>query len=205
MFSVYTEMLQSAAAGRLDGEALQAVDFLQKAALQMQTLLDGLGELVTAMATPSRKPSMVRLELPLRQALLALDSELKAANATVSHGDLPAVQGDFDRLQLVFRHLIRNAVLYRGTVPLEMTFACRSSGGEWVIEARDNGVGIPPVFHERIFELYTRLHGKSVPGNGLGLSVCRAIVEAHGGKMWVESVPGQGASFFFTLPHSRIA
>lgn len=204
MMSVYTEILQLSATGRLDEEAQQAVDFLKKAALQMQTLLDGLGELAAATPEAAVKCSTLRLELPLRQALLLLEPELKAADARVSYAHLPTVWGDFDRLQLVFQHLIRNSVRYRGPQPPEISITARSLDDECVLEVRDNGPGVPAEFHERIFELYARLHGKGIPGNGLGLSICRAIVEGHGGRMWVESEPGDGACFLFTMPLSRI-
>ncbi len=190
MVRVYTEMLQSASANQLDGEALQAVEFLQKAALQMQRLVDGLAEFVAATARPARPHSPVRLDLPLRQTLLQLGGELESAHAKVSYRDLPSVFGDFDRLQLVFQHLIRNAVQYRGPLATEIAISARRADQEWVLMVHDNGPGIPQEFQERIFELYTRLHGKSLPGNGLGLAICRAIVESHGGKMWLESNPG---------------
>ena len=200
MVRVYAEMLQSAPLGRLDAESLQAVEFVQKAAIQMQKLLDGLAEYVAALGQPAREKSLVRLELPLRQALLQLDPELKAAGAKVSYAPLPTVYGDFDRLQLVFQHLVRNAVLYREGRPPEINVSVRRAGKEWVLGVHDNGPGIAPEFRERIFELYARLHGKSRPGNGLGLPVCRAIVEAHGGKIWAEANSGEGAALFFTLP-----
>ena len=200
MVRIYTEMLESGSAGRLDDETLQCVEFLQEAALQMQRLLDGLAEFAVATAKPARLPSLVRLDLPLRQALLQLDPVLKSAHAKVSYGDLPSVFGDFDRLQLVFQHLIRNAVQYRGPLAPEIAISARRADQEWVLTVHDKGLGIPPEFHERIFELYTRLHGKSLPGNGLGLPICRAIVESHGGKIWLESNPGECSTFFFTLP-----
>ena len=205
MVRVYTEMLQSAAPGQLEDEALQAIEFLHKAALQMQKLLDGLAELVTATARPLRTNFPIKLELPLRRALVQMKPELTSAGAQVSYADLPTVPSDFDRLQLVFQHLIRNAVQYRGERTPEIHISVQPGVREWIIAIRDNGEGIAPEFHERIFELYTRLHGKSLPGNGLGLAICREIVEAHGGRIWVESVPGEGATFFFTLPaHNHI-
>lgn len=200
MISVYTEMLRSSAAGRLGGEALDAIEFLQKAALQMQGLLDGLAELAAATSKPLRKSSMLRLNLPLRQALLILEPELKASESQLSFEELPEIQGDFDQLQLVFQHLIRNAVQYGGGLPLQIAISARRSEEHWILEVRDTGPGIPAEFHERIFELYARLHGKDIPGNGLGLSICRAIVECHGGRLWVESAAGEGASFCFSLP-----
>ncbi len=197
--NLYTSMLQSASEGRLDAKGLQALVFLREAALQMQKLLDGMAELVTA-SNPTRKASKLRLELALRQALLNLEPELKASNARVSYADLPTVVGDFDQLQLVFQHLIRNAVHYRDTLPPEITISSTLSEQTWILKVRDNGPGIALEYHERIFEMYARLHGKSIPGNGLGLSICRTIVESHEGSIWVESHPGEGACFCFTLP-----
>lgn len=199
MIAAYTEVLQSAAAG-LSGDALQSLEFLGKAALQMQRLLDGLSEFAAATAKLPRPPTLVRLELPLRQALLGLDADLKTAHAKVSYGDLPRVAGDYDRLQVVFHHLIQNALQYRDPGRnLEISVQARLEGEEWVIEVRDNGPGIPPEFAERVFELYSRLHGRTHPGNGLGLPICRAIIESLGGRMWVEAKAGEGATFCFTL------
>ena len=199
MIAVYTEMLY-ANTGQLNEDGRHSVEFLRKASLQMQKLLDGLAEFADASSKSSRPPSMLRLELPLRQALQALEDQLKPAAARVSYSGLPTLSGDFDRLQIVFRHLIRNAVIYRADRPPEITIEAQSAGGEWVVSVSDNGPGIEPQFVDRIFEPYARLHGKSIPGNGLGLTICRAIVEGNGGRMWVESKPGEGATFFFTLP-----
>lgn len=200
MVVAYSEMLQSAYSGELSSEALQAVEFLQKAAHQMQTLLDGMSELLTATSQTVRPQSPLRLELPLRQALVQLDPDLKAAGAEVTYVDLPTVPVDFDRFELVFRHLIKNAVQYRGQHAPRISISASRAAHEWVIQVQDNGTGIAPEFSERIFDLYSRLHGKSLPGSGLGLAICRAIVEGHGGKIWVESNAAEGSSFFFTLP-----
>ncbi len=200
MVSLYTEILQSASAGKLDGDALQAVNLLQKAALQMKNLLGGLAELLVATDHHLRTQTMVHLSLPLRQALLHLDLELKSAQAKISYGDLPSVSGDFDCLQLVFQHLIGNAVRYRTNVTPEISISARRADHEWVLTVQDNGPGIAPEYHANIFEPYTRLHGRNIPGNGLGLAICQAIVETHLGKLWVESQPGKGSTFCFTLP-----
>ena len=199
MIGVYTEILQ-ANAGQLNEDGIHSVEFLRKASLQMQQLLDGLAEFAEAISKSSRRHSPVRLDLPLRQALQSLDDELKPAGAKVAYSGLPTVLGDFDRLQIVFRHLIRNAVIYRSDRPAEIAIQAEATDGEWVVSVSDKGPGIDPSFTDRIFELYARLHGKSIPGNGLGLPICRAIVEAHGGRIWVESKLGQGTTFYFTLP-----
>ncbi len=199
MIGIYVDMLEVAAGSQLKGEALQSIQYLRTATEQMQRLQDGLAEFASATGKTSRPYSPVRLELPLRQALLNLDGELKAANCKVSFHDLPTVYGDFDRLQLVFEHLLKNAVRYRSDRTPEIAVTCEKTEKELVVEVRDNGPGIEPEFQDRIFELYTRLHGKSLPGNGLGLAICRSIVSSHGGEIWVES-PGVGSSFCFTLP-----
>jgi chemotaxis family two-component system sensor kinase Cph1 len=200
MLNLYAELLREQASPELSTAAIQSLEFVQKGALRLQKLVDGLGEFSAATAPLARPNSTVRLDLPLRQALVNLSSQVKAAGATVSYADLPTVRGDFDRLQVVFQHLLRNALQYRGDGPVTITVTAKPVGSEWMIEVRDNGPGIAPEFHAKIFNLYTRLHGDELPGNGLGLPVCRAIVESHGGTIRIESRTGEGASFLFTLP-----
>jgi chemotaxis family two-component system sensor kinase Cph1 len=200
MIRVYAEMLEAASAARQEEEQLQALQFLQKASLQMQRLLDGLTEFAGVTGSSGRAPSAVRLELPLRQALLQLGQELKSAGAQVSYAELPVVTGDFDRLQMLFQHLLRNAIQYRSERAPVITISAQPAGQEWLVEVHDNGPGIPPEFREKIFELYFRLHGKNIPGNGLGLSVCNTIVQAHGGRIWVADHSGEGSTVSLTLP-----
>ena len=203
MIGVYVDMLEEAACGQLKGDALQAIAYLRSAAQQMQRLQEGLAEFASATGKSVRPHSAVRLELPLRQAILNLDEELKATGGTVTFDDLPTVLGDFDQLRLTFEHLLKNAVRYSGGRKLEITVSAEMKETHWLIEVRDNGPGIEPEFQNRIFELYTRLHGKSLPGNGLGLPICKAIVASHGGEIWVESHVGEGSNFSFTLPIRR--
>ena len=203
MISVYVEMLEEALGEQLQGEALQSVENLRNAAQQMQRLQEGLAEFASATGKSVRPHSAVRLELPLRQAILNLDEEVKASGANVAFHNLPTVLGDFDQLRLAFEHLLKNAVRYSGGRTPEITVAAEQTEKDWLIEVRDNGPGIEPEFQSRIFELYTRLHGKNLPGNGLGLPICRAIVANHGGDIWVESQPDKGSSFCFTLPIHR--
>ena len=200
MISVYVDLLESSIGDQLKGEALQSVESLRNAVIQMQRLQHGLAEFASVTGKPSRPHSPVRLELPLRHALLKLDGELKSANGRVIYRDLPTVPGDFDRFQLLFEHLLHNAMRYSGGRMPEINVTARQTEKEWLIEVQDNGPGVEPEFRRKIFELYTRLHGKSLPGNGLGLPICRAIVSSHGGEIWVESGPGGGSSFCFTIP-----
>ena len=200
MIGIYVDMLEASAGSQLNGEALQSIEYLRGAAKQMQMLQDGLAEFASATGKATRPHSAIRLELPLRQALLNLNDEVKAANGAVIYENLPTVYGDFDGLRLLFEHLLKNGVRYCFNGKPEISVTAKSSGHEWVIAVRDNGAGIEPAFQEKIFELYTRLHGKSLPGNGLGLPICKAVVARHGGKIWLESKPGEGSCFCFTLP-----
>lgn len=200
MVQLYTEVLEDATKDHLQSEAVQAVEMLRKAAAQMQRLIDGLADFAAAATSGAISPSEFRLDLPLRQALLELDSELKNVNAVVQFEDLPTVVCDFDRLQTVFHNLIRNAIQYRGDKPLEISILSRAEGNDWLIQVTDNGPGVPAQFHRKIFELYTRLHGRDKPGNGLGLAICRTIIENHGGRIWVEPAATAGTTISFLLP-----
>ncbi len=103
-------------------------------------------------------------------------------------------------LTRVFVNLISNSIKYGGETPSEISIAAECAGGTCTFTVKDNGIGIDPKYHDTIFEPFKRLHGKDVSGVGIGLSLCRKIIEGHGGRMWVESEVGKGSTFFFTLP-----
>jgi signal transduction histidine kinase len=113
---------------------------------------------------------------------------------------LPAVCGDFEILTRVLHHLIENAIEYCGTASPRVHISARRAELEWVLSVADNGPGIDLAFQDRIFEVFRRLHGSEHPGNGLGLAFCRKVIESQGGLIWVESTPGAGSTFYFTLP-----
>ncbi|MBI5396882.1 MAG: hypothetical protein HZA91_16425, partial [Verrucomicrobia bacterium] len=132
-----------------------------------------------------------------------LKPAIEASGAVVVCDALPTVMADASQLARLFQNLIENAIKFRGPQPLRITVGARRQDKEWRFSVRDNGLGMPLEHRERLFLLFQRLHDRGkYPGSGIGLAVCKKIVERHGGRIWVESTPGQGATFYFTLPGS---
>jgi light-regulated signal transduction histidine kinase (bacteriophytochrome) len=123
------------------------------------------------------------------------------SGATITHDPLPTVSGDATQLRQLFQNLVGNALKFRGTTPPHVHVSARpEEGTHWRFTVRDNGIGIDPGQTERIFRVFQRLHTrKEYPGTGIGLAICQKIVTRHGGRIWVESTPGQGATFYFTI------
>jgi light-regulated signal transduction histidine kinase (bacteriophytochrome) len=129
-----------------------------------------------------------------------LSREIRESRATVSHGALPEVFGNEERLKLLFQNLIDNAIKYRGTAVPQIEIAATSDAEDWVFSVRDNGIGIDRKYWDNLFTPFKRLHGSEIPGAGLGLAICKKIVERHEGRIWIESEAGRGSTFLFTLP-----
>lgn len=142
----------------------------------------------------------------LETVLLNLEASIVQTGARISHGDLPVVAVPEAQLVLLFQNLISNALKYRGAdPPIVRIDAEPGDGGRWRFSVRDNGIGIEPRYLGRIFGVFKRLHGDEYPGTGIGLAICTRIVERYGGRIWVESEPGRGSTFLFTLPGAGAA
>jgi chemotaxis family two-component system sensor kinase Cph1 len=134
-------------------------------------------------------------------ALDNLETAIQENQAGITHDPLPTVMADPTQMVQLFQNLVGNAIKYHGAEAPRVHISVVSHPAEWVFAVRDQGIGIDPQHHERIFVLFQRLHNRSeYPGTGIGLAVCKRIVERHGGRIWVESQRGQGSTFFFTMP-----
>jgi light-regulated signal transduction histidine kinase (bacteriophytochrome) len=193
-----SQLITETYAGRLDSDAGVYLERIREGAARMQSLLAGVVDYWTADAGGGQ-PAPTDMEAVLRQALLSADRLITERGAIVTHDPVPAVTGDFDMLTKVMRHLIGNAIEYCGALPPRVQISAKRQDLEWVFSVQDNGPGIEPAFQDRIFGAFKRLHGKEHPGNGLGLAFCKKAMEWHGGRMWVESAPGAGSTFYFTL------
>jgi PAS domain S-box-containing protein len=197
--AAYAQLLRRRYQGRLDSDADDFIGFIVENVGRMQRLIEALLEYSRAGQKPSMKT--VDCEECLSASLSNLQRTLQETSAQVTRDPLPKVSGDATRLTQLFQNLIGNALKYRGNEPPRIEIEARREDSHWRLTVRDNGVGIDPQFHERIFEMFQRLHTpQERPGTGIGLALCKKIVEGHGGRLWVESQPGRGAAFHFTLP-----
>jgi signal transduction histidine kinase len=179
-------------------QSKEFLKFIIDGAAQMSALVRGLLTYSQSGNTP--RIAVVNASGPLQMALYRLAGPIREAAAKVNVQDLPEISADEEQMATVFEHLISNALKYHGgrTPKIEMS---AEEGDEFhVIAIRDNGEGIAPEHHEKVFEPFKRLHGEDVPGSGLGLAICRKIIRAHGGKIWVESDGSSGSNFRFTVP-----
>ena len=148
-----------------------------------------------------REPKTTNCEFILNQALSNLKLIIKENKATISHDPLPYVMADPTQLVQVFQNLILNRIKFQSEEAPKIHISAEKKASEWVFSVRDNGIGIDPQYSERIFEIFKRLHTREqYSGTGIGLAICKRIVEKHGGQIWVESKLGKGSTFYFTLP-----
>lgn len=178
----------------------ERVGFIVEGARRIDLLADGLSSLSLALEIERSTFQPTAMTVMLRSVLAKLDQEIRSNGATVTYEKLPSVNGDPDRLMQVFANLVLNAFQHRGDAPPEVRIAAEKQGADWLFTVGDRGPGVEGAYLETIFKPFERLHGKRYAGPGLGLTVCRTIVERHGGRMWAESAVGNGTTIFFTLP-----
>jgi PAS domain S-box-containing protein len=208
MVGSYTQLLEQRYGPQLDDDAREFLRYAQEGATRMRELIDAL---LAYSRIDSRAQAFQRVAMSqvLTMALANLRASVEQANAELTvNGSMPDVEGDPVQLGQVLQNLIGNAIKFHGPKPPHIWISAERRGPEWQFSVRDDGIGILPEYQDRIFVLFQRLHSREeYAGTGIGLSVCKKVVERHGGRLWVESTgtPGQGTTFLFTLPVERNA
>ena len=203
MVTNYVQLLARRYKGKLDSNADEFIGFAVDGAIRMWKLINDLLT-YSRVGMLGKELEPTDCEMVLNQSLNNLKVAIEEKGAVVTHDPLPTVIGDNLQLGQLFQNLIGNAIKFRGNEPPHVHVSASRNGNGWTFSVRDNGIGIAPEYAERIFIIFQRLHSREeYPGTGIGLAVCKKIVERHGGRIWVESEVGKGATFCFTLPASK--
>lgn len=202
MISSYLQLIKRRYKGNLDADADEFIHYAVDGANRLQTMINGLLE-YSRVDTHGKSFELADCEVVLQQALTNLKVMIEENIATITHDPLPTVMADGSQLLLVFQNLITNAIKFRGNEPPRIHISAKHKENEWIFSVHDNGIGIEPEYHGRLFVIFRRLHSREYPGVGLGLSICKKVVKRHGGRIWVESEPGKGSTFYFTIPGKR--
>lgn len=144
--------------------------------------------------------SRVELSHAAQQAVRNLGGAVQESSAKITVGELPAIRGNESHMVELFQNLIGNSIKYRAARPLEIFVTAEQRGQEYIVKVQDNGIGISPEYRDYVFGLFKRLHDRDIPGTGIGLAICKKIVDGLGGRIWVESEPGKGSTFCFSAP-----
>ena len=198
----YVKLLQHRFPEKLDAKARGYVAGAFEGATRMERLITDLLA-YSRVGTHGGNFASTDLQAVLERALDNLAPAITAAKATITHDPLPALSVDATQIMQLFQNLIGNALKFHGESPPGIHVGAQRGQGRWVFSVRDNCIGIEPQYYEKIFHIFQRLHTrKDYPGTGIGLAICKRIVERHGGTIWIESQPGQGSTFFFAIPES---
>lgn len=199
MVSSYTQLIAKRYKGKLDADADEFIAFAVDGANRMQRLIQDLLA-YSRVNTGGRRFEPTAMARVLTDALYNLTNAVTESRAIITHDPLPAVMGDDKQLAQLLQNLLSNAVKFAGAQPPRIHISAKQADGEWWFSVRDHGIGIDPQYADRIFVIFQRLHTREeYPGTGIGLAICKKIIERHGGRMWVESELGKGATFYFTL------
>jgi signal transduction histidine kinase len=197
----YTQLLSQRYDAKLDEDGREFLGYVVDSVRRMDALLS---DLLTYSQHLGSKPAVfsnVNVEAVLTGVLMNLQASIAETGATIERDPLPTeVMSDFAQLSQVFQNLVSNALKYRGSAPPRIYVGVKETDDDWIFSVRDNGLGIEPAYRDQIFGIFKRLHGREFPGTGMGLAICQKIVERHGGRIWVESEPGEGSMFSFSIP-----
>lgn len=200
MVASFTQLLAERYHGKLDADADEFIGYAVDGARRMQALVSDLLA-YSRVDTRGKEFGAIDCEKVLQAVLANLLKTLEESGGQVTHDPLPTVEGDETQLWQVFQNLVGNALKFHGSEPPRVHVSAQEIKGEWRFSVRDNGIGIDPQDAERIFLVFRRLHTRTeYPGTGMGLAITKKIVERHGGRIWLESEPGKGSTFCFSLP-----
>ena len=200
MVALFTQLLERRYKGKLDDEADEYIGFIVEGAHRMKYLIDDLLSF-SQLNNKTKECESIELETLLDSALFNLKDSVDKNNAQITHGPLPTITGDPNQIIQVFQNLIANAIKFNDNNTPKIHISAQKNENEWIIQIRDNGIGIAPEYQNKIFEVFKRLNVREkYPGTGIGLAICQKIIERHGGRIWVESELEKGSTFYFTLP-----
>jgi light-regulated signal transduction histidine kinase (bacteriophytochrome) len=202
----FMQLLRDRYAGKLDERAIEYIQYGVDGASRMSNLIRDLLD-YSRVGASDKQPGEISCQEALDRALANLGTALSDSSARVTHDSLPTLVANSGQITQLLQNLVGNAIKFRreGVDP-EVHVGARQEGDQWVLWVRDNGIGIPPEQFDRVFVIFQRLHSRSkYLGTGIGLAICKKIVQRHGGRIWVESKVGEGSTFYFTLPAARPA
>lgn len=200
MVRSYTQLLEVRHGSQSDADRREFLGYIADAVERSERLLADLVTYSMYLGPVDQPETLVDADAVLGAVLMNMEDSLRESGVQITHDPLPSVMFHFERLRRLFHELIANAIKFRapGTPQIHVSASQSEEGATFSV--RDNGIGIDPLYHHQIFGVFKRLHGREVPGTGLGLAVSKRIIEQHGGAIWVESEAGKGATFRFTLP-----
>ena len=203
MIASYLQLVVQRYDDKLDADGREFIGYAVDGAKRMQALINDLLT-YSRVGTKGRPPERTDCATVVGTAISHLQVVMAESGASVTTGTLPEVMADGPQLVQLFQNLIANAIKFHGDEAPRVRIDCEPAEGEWRFSVRDNGIGISPDYFERIFVLFQRLHTRrQYPGTGIGLALCKKIVERHGGRIWVESTEGHGSVFRFTIPRAE--
>jgi PAS domain S-box-containing protein len=200
MVSSFMELLARKYKGQLDSDADEFISIAVDGANRMKQLLNDLLAF-SRIGTKAQSLEATDFNEAFNRAIGNLPIMIREHNAIIESGPLPVLMAGREQMVQLLQHLLSNAIKFHGLSQPQIKISASHEDGHWLFSVRDNGIGIDPQNFERIFVVFQRVHGKrDYPGTGMGLAICKKIVEFHGGRIWVESEPGKGSTFFFTIP-----
>jgi two-component system, sensor histidine kinase and response regulator len=199
--SIYTELLAGHLKEHMDEPSRLYESYVRTGVARMHKLIQDLLQFSRVMHSGDKATGIAKLEGVLERVVNAMRSVGEIEGASITHDELPMLAGDESLMEQVFRNLISNALKYRKPdEPPCIHISAKRASLSWVVSVTDNGIGFDPKFAERIFVLFQRLHGQEYAGTGVGLAICKRVIEQAGGRIWAESRPGAGSTFSFSLP-----